>query len=1224
VVLGKPNINSSNPVSSPSNSLSSAVSCSNSVFCSAISAPNSSSDHFILDVKIISSESYQSHRTYTMVDSGAMSSFIDLSFAQSLNLVLVPKSNPVDVVAFDGKPAGTILSECTVTLEIGRHSEIITLDVTNLGHYPIILGMPWLKLHDPSIIWSKYRLIFNSAFCHSNCFHSSSVVHAVAEHPLIPVSRSSSLSSVLTDSVSARTPVLSLVSSAPSDSVSFLSSVITQYYFDFLDVFSEKESNTLPLHGPHDHQIPLVDGKAPPFGPIYPLSRTELQVLSDYLKENLEKGFIRPSSSPAGAPILFVKKKDGSLRLCVDYRGLNKITIKNRYPLPLINELLDRLSHARVFTKLDIRNAYNRIRIASGDEWKTAFRTRYGHFEYLVMPFGLTNAPASFQSLINNTLREYLDVFAVVYLDDILIFSSSLEQHINHVRLVLERLRNAGLYVKGEKCEFHVDHVEFLGFCINPSGVTMDPKKVSAIMDWPSPKSLHDVQSFLGFANFYRRFIHDYSRLSLPLTSLLKKGVVFQWTPSAQNAFDELKKKFSSSPLLCVFDPSLPCVVESDASDFAIGAVLNQLGDDQKLRPIAFFSRKLLPAEVNYDVHDKELLSIVECFKLWRHYLEDASHQIIVYSDHINLQYFMGNKPLNRRQARWALALSSFNFAIQYRPGTKNARADALSRRPDFAFKEEGRDKQPISKIFEASNSTLTPIPTTSISASSVSVSVSDNSELRSQILKLYSEDPDVATIFSALKDPKLATSRLKSLLSRYSLDPETKMLLFNNRVYIPQNTKIKLDILNLFHDSPVSGHPGRAKTLELVSRQFFWPGIRRFVNRYVFNCPICRRSKPSRQEPSGHLLPLNVPERPWSSISMDFITGLPVSDGHNAILVVVDRFSKMSHFIPCFDTITAKELSLLFLQHVFRLHGLPKDIVSDRGPVFTSKFWQELLKQFNVKSNLSTAFHPQTDGQTERINSVLEQYLRIYVNYQQDNWSSLLPFAEFSYNNAEQSSTQKSPFFSNYGYHPSLHFNQVTSSVPASDDMIQQLHALHEEIKSEVSLAQQQQALYYNQHRRPTPDYKINDSVFISARNISTLRPSKKLDHKQLGPFKIIGKIGSHAYRLDLPDSMKIHPVFHVSLLSPASNSNLPDFPERRIQPPPPIEVKGQEEWVVREILDSRRYGRSRKLQYLVAWEGFPDPSDNSWEPASNLEANGFENSHVREFHAKYPRKPR
>ena len=729
------------------------------------------------------------------------------------------------------------------------------------------------------------------------------------------------------------------------------------------------------------------------------------------------------------------------------------------------------------------------------------------------------------------------------------------------------------------------------GFCVGKSGISMDPNKVSAIMDWPIPKSVRDVQSFLGFANFYRRFIRDYSKLVIPLTSLLKKDVVFNWSQSAQSSFENLKVKFSSSPLLHVYDPSLPCVVEGDASDYAIGAVLNQVGEDKVLRPIAFFSRKLVPAEVNYDVHDKELLVIVDCFKLWRHYLQDAAHPTIVYSDHANLQYFMGKKPLNRRQARWALTLSSFNFSIQYRPGAKNARADALSRRPDFAFKEEGDDKQPISKIFntninDSSVATLAPLPVPSLSASSVSVSISENSELRSRILKAYSEDPNISLILAALKDPKLANPRLKLSLSRYSLHPETKMLLFDNLVYVPQDTNIQLDILKMFHDSPVSGHLGSAKTLELISRQFYWPGIRRFVKRYIFNCSICKRAKTSRQEPSGHLLPLQIPERPWSSISMDFITGLPVSNGHNSILVVVDRLSKMSHFIPCSDTITAKELSSVFLQNIFRLHGLPKDIVSDRGPVFTSKFWQDLLKQFNIKSNLSTAFHPQTDGQTERINSVLEQYLRIYVNYQQDNWSTLLPFAEFSYNNAEQASTKKSPFFSNYGYHPSLHFNQVvsqSSSVPASDDFIQQLQSLHEEIKSEVSLAQQQQAIYYNQHHRPTPEYKINDFVFLSARNISTIRPSKKLDHKNLGPFKILDRIGSHAYRLDLPSSMKIHPVFHVSLLTPASNPDLPNFPERHVPPPPPVEVKGQEEWVVREILDSRRHGRSRQLQYHI-----------------------------------------
>ena len=315
-------------------------------------------------------------------------------------------------------------------------------------------------------------------------------------------------------------------------------SQIPEQYRKYLDVFSEDNANTLPEHRPCDHTIPPVEGTQPPFGPLYSLSRDELHALSDYIKDNLEKGFIRPSASPAGAPILFVKKKDGSLRLCVDYRGLNKITIKNRYPLPLINELMDRLSSATVYTKLDIRNAYHRIRIADGDEWKTAFRCRYGHFEFLVMPFGLTNAPASFQALINDTLREYLDHFVIVYLDDILVFRNSQEEHEQHVKMVLDKLRSAGLYVKAEKCKFHVREVEFLGFRVGTSGITMDPSKISTVQNWPIPTSIRDIQVFLGFANFYRRFIRNYSKITLPMTSLLKKNVDFQWTDKAQTAFD--------------------------------------------------------------------------------------------------------------------------------------------------------------------------------------------------------------------------------------------------------------------------------------------------------------------------------------------------------------------------------------------------------------------------------------------------------------------------------------------------------------------------------------------------------------------------------------------------------------------------------------------------------------------------------------------------------------
>jgi hypothetical protein len=339
---------------------------------------------------------------------------------------------------------------------------------------------------------------------------------------------------------------------------------LPEKYSDFKDVFSKENADILPEHRPYDCPIDLKENAQPPFGPIYNLSQPELKALREYIDENLAKGFIRHSKSPAGAPILFVKKKDGSLRLCVDYRGLNALTIRNRYPLPLISQLLDQLSQAKIFTKIDLRGAYNLVRIKEGDEWKTAFRTRYGHFEYLVMPFGLTNAPAVFQHMMNDIFRPYLDQFVIVYLDDVLIFSKNPEEHEKHVKLVLEKLREVGLYAKLEKCQFDKDTVEFLGYVVSPSGISMDKAKVETLLAWKTPESLRDVQCFLGFANFYRAFIKNYSTIAAPLIALTHKDKPFEWNDGAQRSFEELKRLFTSAPILAHADPSRPFVVETD------------------------------------------------------------------------------------------------------------------------------------------------------------------------------------------------------------------------------------------------------------------------------------------------------------------------------------------------------------------------------------------------------------------------------------------------------------------------------------------------------------------------------------------------------------------------------------------------------------------------------------------------------------------------------------
>ncbi len=618
-------------------------------------------------------------------------------------------------------------------MQIEKHLETITLDLGNFPKNPVILGMPWLKKHNPAIDWKNYCCTFLPLNCRESCSLESTckivaypehlvslnlvkentllvnlgiqeVGKSVASEQLFQTEGQYNLTrkkeahfqsgnrishiQILNSPLNNAVETSEQNKSSTMETKTLSSSKIPLDYSDLQAVFSKKNAELLPKERPYDCPIDLIDKNSiPPYRALYQLTEPEMKVLENYIKENLQKGFIRPSKSPSGAPIFFVKKKNGELRPCIDYRGLNEMTIKNRYPLPLINSLLDRLTGSKYFTKIDLRGAYNLVRIKKGDEWKTAFRCRYGHFEYLVMPFGLTNAPAIFQNMMNDIFKEYLDYFVVILLDDILIFSKNLDDHKHHVRLVLEKLQQWKLYAKLEKCFFHQQEIEFLGYIIGPNGIKMCPDKTSSIKDWPTPNTITQVQSFLGFANFYRRFIYNYSKIAKPLTDLTKQNQQFQWNSEAGEAFQQLKKSLTQDPLLVHPDTSKPFTVHTDASNYAIGAVLSQNG-----HPVAYYSRKLLNAEINYAVHDKELLAIVASFTHWRHYLVGSAFSITVYCDHKNLTFFRVKRLLKQRHARWAETLSEFNFQLHYVPGNQNAAADALSRREGLA-PEEG-DKQ--------------------------------------------------------------------------------------------------------------------------------------------------------------------------------------------------------------------------------------------------------------------------------------------------------------------------------------------------------------------------------------------------------------------------------------------------------------------------------------------------------------------------------------------------
>ena len=610
----------------------------------------------------ISWEHQQHHPLLAFVDSGAAGNFMDLTLAKRLHLPITNLDCPLMVMALDGRPLGKgkvnqITAPVLMSIE-GDHHEKIQFNLIQTPEFPLVLGFPWLSHHSPHINWSSGTVVEWGPSCKSTCLLSRAT-------PLVP-----------------KPPSFFELSRVPSE------------YHSLSEVFSKEAATALPPHRPYDCPIDLIPGFVPPRGRIFSLSPTETQAMEEYIKDSMSAGIIRPSSSPAGAGFFFVEKKDGGLRPCIDYRGLNKGTVRNRYPLPLMSSAFELLQGATVFTKLDLRNAYHLVRIRDGDEWKTAFNTPTGHYEYLVMPFGLTNAPAVFQALINDVLREMLNRSVFVYLDDILIFSKSLHEHVHHVRAVLQRLLDNNLFVKPEKCEFHVSEVSFLGFILSKGSLLMDPKKTQVVREWHQPSSVKEVQRFIGFSNFYRKFIRNFSAVVSPLTNLTKKKLgPFVWTPGAERAFQELKVRFTSAPILTLPDPSLPFLVEVDASDVAVGAILSQRPADGKLHPCAFFSTRLSAAERNYNVGDRELLAIKMALEEWRHWLEGAQHPFIVWTDHKNLEYVQKAKRLNPRQARWALFFNRFDFILSYRPGLKNQKPDALSR----LFQKAEDDRVPAS-----------------------------------------------------------------------------------------------------------------------------------------------------------------------------------------------------------------------------------------------------------------------------------------------------------------------------------------------------------------------------------------------------------------------------------------------------------------------------------------------------------------------------------------------
>jgi hypothetical protein len=1038
-----------------------------------------------------------------LFDPGSTHSFISCGFVRNIARSPEPLEYELSVSTplGDTLMSNLVLKSCMFCIE-GRE---LSADLVLLGmhDFDVILGMNWLAAYHASVDCFEKEVVFRPPGELEFRFKGSRL-------PSLP-----HMISALRANRLLRKGCRGFLASVVDLQKKELEIEDIPVVREFPDVFPE-DLPGLPPDREVEFSIDLVPGTAPISKAPYRMAPAELKELKGQLEELLDKGFIRPSASPWGAPVLFVKKKDGSMRLCIDYRELNRVTIKNKYPLPRIDDLFDQLQGAQVFSKIDLRSGYHQLKIKSEDIPKTAFRTRYGHYEFLVMPFGLTNAPAVFMDLMNRVFHEYLDRFVIVFIDDILVYSKSLEEHEDHLRIVLQILRDKKLYAKLKKCEFWLNQVVFLGHVVSKDGITVDPSKIEAVVSWDRPTNVSEVRSFLGLAGYYRRFVEGFSRIAAPLTHLTRKNAKFEWKEECEKSFQELKQRLVTAPVLTIPSSSGGFVIYSDASRKGLGCVLMQHG-----RVVAYASRQLKNYEQNYPTHDLELAAVVFALKIWRHYLYGEKCEI--YTDHKSLKYFFTQKELNMRQRRWLELIKDYDCSINYHPGKANVVADALSRKSSgFSAALLTTQKEIINDLERMG------IEVVMGHSGAYLASLSVQPTLIERIKLLQSGDSQLVKIMDEVRSGKKPMFNIS----------DDGVLKFGNRLCVPNDPSIKKDILEEAHRSSYTIHPGSTKMYRDLRETFWWNNMKREIAQFVEQCLTCQQVKVEHQRPSGLLQSLPIPEWKWEHISMDFVSGLPRSPkGHDAIWVIVDRLTKSAHFIPIRMNYSLDQLAQLYIEEIVRLHGIPVSIVSDRDPRFTSRFWKSLHKALGTNLNFSTAFHPQTDGQSERTIQILEDMLRACVLDLKGSWANHLCLVEFAYNNSFQSSIGMAPYEALYGRkcRSPICWDEVGVRKILGPEIIQRTCEKVDLIRERLRTAQSRQKSYADKRRKDL-EFEVGDMVFLRVapmKGVMRFGKKGKLSPRFVGPFEILEKIGPVAYRLALPPALSgIHNVFHVSML--------------------------------------------------------------------------------------------
>ena len=1136
----------------------------------------------------------QSKPANFLIDSGAGRNFLAEEFLATMDLTNDAKLKLYDINTRVRQADGQLsLSSKSIsaTFEVDGFRDQGTFVITTLPHTDAILGKPWLSKHNPDIDWNKHTITMSNGTTvqADTMAQRDSELHLLSAEQMNRLLRKKNqLDTIYICCVKATNPDNNEVSTTndkestdplqqahddiqqlTSDQDAAWTSSLRHILHHFVDII--KPPTSLPPTRQWDHSIELVPDAKPPKQRCYRMSPAETADLKKQLNQMLDNGWIRPSTSPFGAPVLMVKKKDGTNRACIDYRQLNSLTKKNVYPIPRIDEMLDNLQGAKIFTSMDLYKGYHQCRLNStdGSIERSAFKTRWGLFEYLVLPFGLCNAPATFMAMMNDVLRPYLDKFVLCFLDDILIYSKSRAEHLHHLQMVLSTLLQYHLHLQLKKCSFGKDSVLFLGHIVSQAGISVDPAKIEAVQKWPTPTNLKEIRAFLGFANYYRRFVRNYSKIAGPIQALTKttSSSCGQWNDTAQKAFEELKQALTTAPTLVLpqIGSEEKFTLYTDASGFAIGAVLLQ-DQGNGLQPVSYHARRLHQREANYPIHEKELLAVVDAIKTFRCYLEGCA-RITVITDHDTLRHFMKQKDLSGRRARWSEYLSPYisYLEILYRKGSCN-QADALSRRPDL-------EKQMLPYMDSQ--------PTTEVALSSIMTKSSTN--LVDQIKQAYQHD-----------NYYLPTSTRPSWITYSTTD---NLFYVNNRVCVPQDKLLRQQIMFELHDSPMAGHPGVNRTLANITRRFYWPGMSKDIRYYVKVCTTCQRVKSGRHKPYGTLHPLPVPDRPWQIVGLDLVTDLPPCQNYDSMVVFVCLLTKQAFVTPTTKTVDAAGMAAIFRNTIFRHRGLPDTLVSDMDTRFISTVWQNLFQSLGTTLIISTAYHPMTDGQTERTIQSLEGILRGIINPLQDNWVELLPLVEFCYNNRVQDSIATTPFVANLGFDPVMPADIGTSRPRVDADPFNRLQEIRTLIHHNVALAKLKQQEYANKGRLPH-SFQVGDKVRVNAEHLRIAGQTcqKLRDRFVLGPFEIIEQISPVSFRLRLPAHMKrVHLVFHVDRLELLHE----DEATHPSPPRPETCVADETEFQVDSIINVRFNRNSSGLQFLVNWAPpYDAPDFDSWEP--------------------------